>query len=84
MQRYHEGLRLTAPGRTRSWWQVPRWFFPGKGRPPMTYHGDGTRWTLGEDHAYVRSAHRGQEFVLDAEHYPEALTWAYELISGAA
>ena len=84
MERYRDGLRLTARGRTRSWWRVPKWFFPGGARPPMTYHGDGKRWTLEEDHACVRSAPRGQEFILDAEYYPEALPWAYELISGAA
>jgi len=83
LQRYQEDLRLTAPGRSRSWWRLPKWFFPGDGRPPMTYHGNRERWTLGQDHAYVRSASRGQEFVLDAEQYPEALTWAYQLISAA-
>lgn len=80
---YRDALRLTAPGHTRTGWRLPRWFFPRDGRPPLTYHRNTNRWTLGPDHALLRSVPRGQEFVLDADHYPEAVEWAYDLVSGA-
>jgi hypothetical protein len=81
--RYRDALRLTAPGQTRTGWRLPRWFFPGDGRPPLTYHGNPDRWAPGSDHALLRSVPRGQEFVLDVDHYPEAVEWAYELVSEA-
>jgi len=80
--RYRDALRLTAPGRTRTGWRLPRWFFPRDGRPPLTYHGNPDQWTSGPDHTLLRSVPRGQEFVLDVEHYPEAVEWAYEVVSG--
>ena len=82
--RYRDALRLTAPGHTRTGWRLPGWFFPGDGRPPLTYHGNRDRWSLAADHAMLRSVPRGQEFVLDVDHYPEAVEWAYGLVSGAA
>jgi hypothetical protein len=38
---------------------------------------------LTADHALLPSVPRGQEFVLDVDHYPEAVAWARELVSGA-
>lgn len=81
--RYRDALRLTAPGHTRTGWRLPRWSFPRDGRPPLTYHGNPDRWTLSPDHTFLRSVPRGQEFVLDVDHYPEAVEWAYDLVSGA-
>ncbi len=77
---YREGLRLTAPGRTRTWWRLPRWFFPEDGRAALTYHGNRERWTRHGDHVLLRSAARGQEFVLDTADYPEAVAWAWGLV----
>lgn len=82
MERYSERLRLTAPGRTRSWWRLPKWFYPENGRPPLTYHRNLDRWTMNPDHVIVRSAPRGQEFVLDADWCPEVVAWAFRLIAG--
>jgi hypothetical protein len=73
---YEERLRLTAPGHTRTGWRLPRWFFPKGGRPPLTYHGNMERWRMAEDHVLLHSVPRGQEFVLDVDHYPEAVAWA--------
>jgi hypothetical protein len=81
--RYRDALCLTAPGHTRTGWRLPRWFFPDDGKPPLTYHGSRDRWTVAEGYTMLRSAPRGQEFVLDVDHYPEAIGWAYDLISGA-
>ena len=82
--RYRDRLCLTAPGHTRRWWRLPRWFFPGNQRPPLTYHGNLNRWTMTRDHVILESMSPGQEFVLDTQHYPETIEWAYDLISGAA
>jgi len=64
-------------------WRLPTWFFPEDGRKPLTYHPRIESWGLGEDHTLLQSACRGQEFVLDVDQYPEAVSWACGLISCA-
>lgn len=76
----HEDLCLTAPGRLRSQWRLPHWFYPSGDKPPLSYHADPARWDWAGDHAYLRSATRGQEFVLDTIHYPAALPWVAQLL----
>ncbi len=78
--RFDPALVLTAPGRTRSYWRVPAWFHPGSECPPLTYHADPRRWTPTGDAVILQSAAQGQEFVLDADAYPEAVPWIAELI----
>lgn len=77
---FDERLALTAPNEQVTHWRLPRWFHPNGGRPPLTYHGDRGRWRLDDNCAYLRSVGRGQEFILDLEHYPEALAWLSRLI----
>jgi len=84
LMRFHSGLQLTAPGRTRFWWRLPRWFFPGPGRPALSYHGDLKRWSRESDATVLRIVDKGQEFVLDTAHYPEAVEWVATLLEGAA
>jgi hypothetical protein len=72
-------LCLTAPGHGRSTWRLPHWFHPN-GRPPLTYHADPNRWQRDGDAVLLRSAAQGQEFVLDADAYPEALAWVASLL----
>ncbi len=84
LDRYEQRLCLTAPGEGRSLWRLPRWFYP-RGRTPLTYHNDPHRWTVLDDHqVLLRTATRGQEFVLDVAQYPEALAWAHGLIGKEA
>jgi hypothetical protein len=71
---------LTAPGSSRSIWQLPAWFFPGQNRPPLSYHHRAERWTLENDHVRLRSVGRGQEFVFDGDHYPQAYAWLAALL----
>ncbi|RTR05993.1 hypothetical protein [Halomonas nitroreducens] len=76
--------RLTASGAGKvSAWELPAWFHPGAGRPPLSYHADPRRWQRHADRVELQAVARGQEFVLDAEAYPEAISWACELIHGA-
>jgi Nucleotide modification associated domain 3 len=80
--RYHPSLCLTdqEPYASRRVWRLPRWMSPVAGRPALTYHADLKRWETHEDHVLLRSAGRGQEFVLDCADYPEAAEWLANLI----
>ncbi len=77
--RYDDRLRLTRPGERRSRWSLPAWFEP-RGRPPLGYHHVASRWRRAGDRVHLQSVARGQEFVLDTSHYPEALPWVRELL----
>ena len=76
---FADALRLTAPGESRSIWSLPRWFHPN-GRPALSYHGSADRWARSEEHVLLKSVGRGQEFVLDGDHYPELEDWASSII----
>lgn len=80
-RRFDPALVLSAPNRTRSYWRLPAWFTPTPNRPPLTYHADPHRWTPTDDAVILRSAAQGQEFVLDADAYPEAVPWIADLIA---
>jgi len=49
----------------------------------LSYHSDHSRWQKDGCHALLKSAARGQEFVLDLKDYPEGFNWVRGLISGA-
>jgi len=76
-------LRLSAEGRTRTVWRLPEWFIPTDTRPPLSYHPVGARWTRDEQGVLLRAAAKGQEFVLDVNHYPEAEIWLANLLAEA-
>jgi hypothetical protein len=81
--RLRPALGLTAPdSRLRGVWRLPAWCAPRAGHFPFTYHPRPQSWQPQADHTRLRSAGRGQEFVLDTAHYPEAIGWARTLISG--
>jgi hypothetical protein len=74
--------QLTAPSAINpSLWELPAWFFPNNGRRPLTYHSDLRRWRTTENGTELRTARRGQEFVLDCDEYPEALPWLSFLLN---
>lgn len=81
--KFDQRLVLTDPnGAGVSQWRLPRWFYPEGNKPPLTYHGNvPERWRHDADYAYLRSVGRGQEFVLDLDHYPEAVGWLADLVS---
>ena len=71
---FHIGRQLTAEGHGRSYWRLPGWFFPCGGHS-LSYHRHARRWKkLGGD-TLLHTVGRGQEFVLDCDHFPEALEW---------
>ncbi|HBH28491.1 MAG: hypothetical protein N839_0010690 [Desulfofustis sp. PB-SRB1] len=75
-------LQLTETGSRRaSLWSLPPWFNPSSRRPPLTYHANTQRWKKMAGTVKLLAASRGQEFILDCDHYPEAISWVYELIS---
>ena len=75
-------LQLTEPKRRRpSLWLLPQWFHPEGRGSVLTYHGDLSRWRMCESGATLDSGARGQEFVLDCNHYPEATDWLNEVLA---
>ena len=80
--KFDQRLVLTDPnGAGVSDWWLPRWFYPDGNKPPLTYHPDRKRWRRDAYHAYLQTVGRGQEFVLDLAHYPEAVEWLSDLVS---
>ncbi len=74
--KYHERRRLTAPdGNGRSNWRLPVWFDPTRTDVALTYHPKPAQWRVKETHVELDTVGRGQEFVFDADVYPEALAW---------
>lgn len=78
-EHFSQSLLLTAEGRSRTIWRLPRWFYPVSGKPPLSYHGDLSRWKRDANGVLLRTVARGQEFVLDCDYYPEALAWLRDI-----
>lgn len=76
-ERMEDRFRLTAGdvnGVTD--WRLPEAFFPSGGRTPLSYHHNRDRWQrAGGGQCKLRSAARGQEFVLDLDAYPGVMDW---------
>jgi len=78
---YEDHLCLTAPGRRRGFWSLPGWFYPiDEGRTPLGYHRNPDLWSREGDNAQLKTMARGQEFVLDADEYPEVGAWVRGLL----
>lgn len=78
-ERFNQSLQLTQDGKSRTRWSLPGWFMP-QGRPPLTYNPRPDQWQLEGDRALLRSAAKGQEFVLDGAYYPELEDWVSSII----
>lgn len=79
-RQYHPDLVLTE-GERRSQWKLPEWFHPEGRESTLSYHQKTKRWQKDAGCCRLDVAARGQEFVLDCDHYPEAPEWAARLIS---
>ena len=81
-RQYVRKRQLTAPGHSRSVWLLPNWMHPKGCESALSYHTDLSRWSSGNGRfTELRSVARGQEFVLDLEHYPEGYDWLKSLWS---
>ena len=79
--KFHERLVLTNPnGSGVTDWRLPRCFYPDNDKSPLTYHPKLHRWKYDDQYAYLQSASRGQEFVLDLDQYPDVTDWLMESI----
>jgi len=81
---YHDSLCLTNmdPYQSRRLWRLPAWMYPVPGKTPLTYHAS-SAWQSENGFTLLRTAGRGQEFVLDCEQYPKAVEWAGSIIEGS-
>ena len=81
-QFYSPQLRLTAPDSDRpGLWFLPNWFSPEHRLSTLSFHGDAARWEKVDGGVMLSSVSRGQEFVLNCDHYPEAIPWLRGLLS---
>jgi len=78
--RFDPARQLTAHGAKCSAWKLPAWFHPEGRRSSLSFHGKPSAWTLCDGGVQLQSVGRGQEFVLDANDYPEALPWIMGLM----
>ena len=62
-------------------WELPGWCYPRNGVYPLSYHNRMDRWKRTDSKIRLKSVPRGQEFVLDTRHYPEALGWVDGLLN---
>ncbi|MEO1132541.1 MAG: hypothetical protein AAFX40_07530, partial [Cyanobacteria bacterium J06639_1] len=77
--RFHPTLQLTKAGRSRSIWQLPAWMHPRGRTSSLSYHHALDIWNNEGDRVILKSRSRGQEFVLNVDHYPEVQAWVAEL-----
>lgn len=69
--------RLTAPDAAGvTDWRLPAAFMPEPEKEPLSYHQKMARWQEEDEHwCRLKCAARGQEFVLNLEHYPGVTEW---------
>jgi len=79
---FRAALQLTAGDSPLRLWQLPAWMHPHGRVSTLSYHPSPAVWTRRDGYAWLQSAGRGQEFVLDSAHYPEAIGWARDLFTG--
>jgi hypothetical protein len=78
-------LQLTKPScRQASIWLLPKCFYPKRRGLALTYHRHKSRWGLEKEGVRLTAVGRGQEFVLDCDHYPGVVSWMASLLKLAA
>lgn len=65
----------------RSQWLLPPWMHPTNGAK-LSYHGDPSRWQLSEVGSRLKSAAKGQEFVLSSVNSVLLGDWLSDLFEG--
>ncbi len=75
-------LQLTEPACSQtSLWLLPEWFHPDGRASVLSYHGSAAWGERSKAGVKLPSAYPGQEFVLDCDHYKEAINWLHELLA---
>jgi len=79
--KFNESLLLTdINAKKKSIWKLPLWFYPSSSDSALSFHGDISRWEKHDTYVNLQSVGRGQEFVLDTDHYPESFNWIVDII----
>lgn len=78
---FTSSLQLSADNHNRSLWLLPAWMMPQSGKAPLTYHRDTSRWSRHPQGVLLQTVGRGQEFVLNCDEYPDALSWLQTLFN---
>jgi hypothetical protein len=79
-EKFSPRLALSMPDGPTSIWRLPKWIHPANRESCLSYHNEPNRWELHDDCTVLQTVRRGQEFVLDCGHYPEAQSWLLELL----
>jgi hypothetical protein len=78
---YRPSLQLTDPEASGpSVWRLPHWFSPNGRASILSYHSSPSRWQPINDQVRLQAVGKGQEFVLNTEHYPESVSWVLSLL----
>ena len=81
-RRVHDRLILTDPNAPSfTQWRLPLAFYPGAGKPPLSYHRKPETWRRSRNYCTLQSVSRGQEFVLDTAQYPKVTDWLSALLA---
>ena len=81
-RRVHDRLILTDPNAPSfTQWRLPLAFYPGAGKPPLSYHRKPEAWRRSRNYCTLQSVSRGQEFVLDTAQYPKVTDWLSALLA---
>ena len=76
--KYHKDLVLTKEDFSRSFWNLPKWFYHSDLKKRLSYHrnpGKPKRWIIDNNfpnYIQLESVSIGQELVLDCENYKES------------
>ena len=82
LERFDPKRVLTDPGGpSRIYWKLPAWFQPSTPGTALTYHSKPSRWHSRHGGVVLKTVCQGQEFVLDCDHYPQALPWLVHLLT---
>ena len=84
-RRFSPRLQLTEPDcHQPSRWLLPSWFRPKNRAASLSFHSKEDRWHEHSDGVQLTTVGRGQEFVLNCDHYSEATRWLRKLFDPVA
>lgn len=72
--------QLTLPGQKRTVWQLPECLWPENCDKVLSYHRKPERWISQEETTILKSAFRGQEFVVQSREQTAVTSWLKDLL----